>query len=649
MESKADSTQFDDRDLLRQFVDCGDEQALRALVNKYAGLVYGVAMRRTGKPEAAEEIAQNVLLAFSLKAASLIGPKPLGAWLHRAATLESLKYLRRSATQQRHLAMIREHQEQQDHSSGDAKQWQEIRPYLDELLNRLSASDREILVEHYFEGKQFKEIAVRIGINPDAAQKRSVRALEKLARLLAKRGVTVSSAFLTLGLSTELSTAAPQGFASKVGSSVLSATATSASTTTFTSALAFMSTSKLAFASAFVIAASVPVGLRIAESKVSASVKLNHPSSATSTQVLQQQSPNNTSFDAERFRKALAQHQSSEVGNDAQARRLQRFIFSLELNEVVQAVAVLEEFENPERLLNIVSAAFARWAELDPEEAVADAHARPKSQWGFYPINGAWHTWAFSDWDAARAWNATNNDSFEFWSHLDWMAERDGEVAVQHATELAEDFPSDGESYIRRALKSWTQSDPDTAIAWMDENLTDPVKRDDYLGGSLQQLGKRDPVKALDQVNLIENPDRLDEVRYNLYWSWAHLQPTEAANYLSNSKAGENWSPSNLHSAGEVIARNLPVRALEIARGIEDAERRDNFYCGILCGAIQSNLSLVREAAEAISEQSARTNNSLRTFLDHWAAEDREAAMAWVDALPEGGKKEWARHFFPRK
>ena len=409
-----------------------------------------------------------------------------------------------------------------------------------------------------------------------------------------------------------------------------------------------MSTSKLAFASAFVIAASVPVGLRITESNASPSVKLNHASPDSSTQQ-QQQTPTIAPFDAERFRKALAQQQSSKVDNDGQSRRLQRLMFSLELSEIREAIAVLEEFENPERLLNIVSAAFARWAELDPEEAVADAHARPKSQWGFYPINGAWHTWAFSDWDAARAWNATNNDSFGFWSHLDWMAERDGEIAVQRATELADDFPSDGESYIRRALKSWTQANPDRAIEWMDENLTDPVRRDDYLGSSLQQLGERDPVKALDQVNLIENPDRLDEVRYNVFWSWAHLQPTEAANYFSESNAGESWSPSNLHSAGEVIARNFPVRALEIARGIDDAERKDNFYCGILCGATQSNLSLVREAAEAISEEGARTNNSLGTFLDHWAAEDREAASAWVDALPEGGKKEWARHFFPRK
>ena len=199
METKANSIQSDDCDLLRQFANCGDELAFRFLVNKYAGLVYGVAMRRSGKHEAAEEIAQNVFLAFSRKAASLIGPKPLGAWLHRAATLESLKYLRRSATQQRHLAMVREHQEQQGHSSNEAKQWQEIRPYLDELLNRLSAGERDILVEHYFEGREFKEIASRIGINAAAAQKRSVRALEKLARLLSKRGVTVTSTFLNTG------------------------------------------------------------------------------------------------------------------------------------------------------------------------------------------------------------------------------------------------------------------------------------------------------------------------------------------------------------------------------------------------------------------------------------------------------------------
>ena len=47
----------------------------------------------------------------------------------------------------------------------------------------------------------------------------------------------------------------------------------------------------------------------------------------------------------------------------------------------------------------------------------------------------------------------------------------------------------------------------------------------------------------------------------------------------------------------EVIVRESGLITAEIARNIEDPERSDSFYCGILCGATQSDLSFVREAA----------------------------------------------------
>lgn len=645
----------DDNTLLRRFADTRDEEAFRALVDKYAGVVYGVARRRTGSDEAAEEIAQDVFLALARKAGAIARRRSLSGWIHRAATLESLKQLRNDATRQRHVAMIRDHQQTQHGSQGDENVWQEVRPHLDELLERLSADEREILVGHYIDGLRFSEIASHSGISAAAAQKRSVRALEKLARFLGKRGVSVSSAFLSLGLAAELGQAAPAGFSTKIGTSVLasSAAATSSSTAiSLTSFLSIMSTSKLAFVAAFVLAASVPLGIRLTDSRATAT--LNGFRSLTTTTADPNQlglsepgQAEREAFDAGRFRRLLEQVQSDEPTENARSRRLQRLMFTLDLQEVRAAIAVLHEFEEPQRLLDIVGAAYARWAELDPGEAVADAHAQPKDHWGYYPISNAWLTWAFADWDAAREWNAANNETFNFWSYLDWQAERDGELALRHATQLAEDFPSQSDRYLRRALASWTSHEPERAIAWMDENLTDSSTRDDLIGASLEQLRESDPRKALDHMGLIENPERLREVRYNVFWSWALLQPGEAAAYFDESDAGESWSIHTVRSVGEAIARNDPVRALEIARNIEDAERSDSFYTGILGGAAQSDLGLVREAAEAISERAARTNNSLGSFLKHWAAHDRAAAEAWVEALPEGGKKNWARHVFP--
>ena len=641
----------DDTTLLQRFAESQDEDAFRTLVDRYAGVVYGVALRRTGKHETAEDVAQIVFLALARKAGAIFKRRTISAWLHRAATLESLKQLRNDATYQRHLTMIQEHEKNDPRSQQDENVWKNIRPLLDELLNRLSTNERQILVEHYVEGAQFDEIASRIGVSAAAAQKRSVRALQKLARLLTQRGVAVSATFLALGLKAELGHAAPLDLTMKIGATVFNAsTAISTSTTTsLISTLTIMTTSKLAFVGTFLIAASIPVGIRISDSPASAAPSLTKGEIRENQETFSLvRRPASSEFDVERFRRSLDRLHSSEPIDDQLSRRLQRLMLTLDVSDLQMALAQLEEFEMASSLLDIVGAAYVRWAELDPENAVADANARPKSQWGYYPINGAWLTWAFSDWDAARAWNASTQPRFGFWSYLDWQADRDGELAVKHAVQIAEDFPDHVDRFVRRALQSWSKSEPDKAIDWMDKYLTDPITRDDLIGSSLQQLAERDPKKALDSMKLLDNPERLREVRYNVFWSWAHLQPSKAATYFDETNGAATWNIHTVRSVAESIARHEPKRALEIARKVEDPQRSDSFYCGILCGATQSDLELVREAADAISAQGARTNNSLGAFLDHWAATDRDSAAAWVDALPEGDKKEWARHVFPQ-
>ena len=57
-------------------------------------------------------------------------------------------------------------------------------PLLDDLLLnlrlKLSDEDRRILVEHFIKERTLADIGNRLGLKPATAQKRSVRALEKL-------------------------------------------------------------------------------------------------------------------------------------------------------------------------------------------------------------------------------------------------------------------------------------------------------------------------------------------------------------------------------------------------------------------------------------------------------------------------------------
>ena len=73
----------DDAQLLKAYADSGDEAAFTELVGRYAGMVFGAAMRKTGDRQTSEEIAQNVFTILARKAARLNAEPVLSGWLFR--------------------------------------------------------------------------------------------------------------------------------------------------------------------------------------------------------------------------------------------------------------------------------------------------------------------------------------------------------------------------------------------------------------------------------------------------------------------------------------------------------------------------------------------------------------------------------------
>src|SRR5580765_11644 len=85
---------MEDAELLRQFVRTHSDEAFAALVSRHVSLVYSAALRKTGNPNAAEEITQAVFVILARKAKSL-GPKTvLSGWLYQTARLTAANYLR---------------------------------------------------------------------------------------------------------------------------------------------------------------------------------------------------------------------------------------------------------------------------------------------------------------------------------------------------------------------------------------------------------------------------------------------------------------------------------------------------------------------------------------------------------------------------
>ncbi len=95
--------------------------------------------------------------------------------------------------------------------SGSEEIWAQLAPLLDDAMNQLGETDRAALVLRYFQNKTAREIAVALRMEEEAAQKRVARALEKLRRLFAKRGVDSTADAITGAISANSIQIAPAG------------------------------------------------------------------------------------------------------------------------------------------------------------------------------------------------------------------------------------------------------------------------------------------------------------------------------------------------------------------------------------------------------------------------------------------------------
>lgn len=199
-----------DTDLLMAFGRDSDEAAFKALAARHVDMIFSVSLRRSGNRQLAEEATQNVLISLSTKARKLaVGEPSLSGWLHTATKFEVAKLRRReSRIKRREQAYASDPMKVS--TPNDDEPFLRLIPLLDQAIDQLRASDREVIVRRYLEGQDFRRIGEALGISEDAAQKRTSRAFECLNRFFRRKaGVTVSATALAAGISRHCAEAAP--------------------------------------------------------------------------------------------------------------------------------------------------------------------------------------------------------------------------------------------------------------------------------------------------------------------------------------------------------------------------------------------------------------------------------------------------------
>ncbi len=212
------------RALLHRYLTESSERAFRDLVERHAGLGYQTALRRAGGDHAlARDAAQVVFTDLAQKAGSLPPDTVLAGWLHRHTGFVTAKLIR---TEQRRRQ--REHRAAMETSlsqSGDESLWRRMAPVLDEALGRLSAADRDALVLRYLEGRDLRGVGDLTGLSENSARMRVSRALEKLRRMLQRRGITSTTMALGTALGLASQAQAPAGLPEALATAALQAPA----------------------------------------------------------------------------------------------------------------------------------------------------------------------------------------------------------------------------------------------------------------------------------------------------------------------------------------------------------------------------------------------------------------------------------------
>jgi RNA polymerase sigma factor (sigma-70 family) len=202
---------LDDRQLLARYAADGSEAAFRELVGRYVNLVYSTALRRVGGDvHRAEDVTQLVFTDFARKASSLPESVVVAGWLHRATRYAAAQLIR---TERRGRQREQEAFAMNALKPEPSPDWEQIRPLLDDALDRLGQADRDALLLRFFEQRSLAEVGNALSTNEDAARKRISRALDKLRAHLVRRGVTTTGGVLSVAISINAVQAAPAGLA----------------------------------------------------------------------------------------------------------------------------------------------------------------------------------------------------------------------------------------------------------------------------------------------------------------------------------------------------------------------------------------------------------------------------------------------------
>ena len=173
----------DDRHLLQRYARTGDADAFTQLVQRYVDLVYSVCLRVTGSRADAEDVTQECLLDLARHASDV--HTSVGGYLHTVATRRSLMLKRSEGRRTR-----RESACTAPDTAADPTTAIQIADAVDEALEQLDPSSRDVVIRRYLQAQSQQDIAEAMGVDQSTVSRRLADAIETMRQHLGPLGIT---------------------------------------------------------------------------------------------------------------------------------------------------------------------------------------------------------------------------------------------------------------------------------------------------------------------------------------------------------------------------------------------------------------------------------------------------------------------------
>ncbi|HUA64789.1 MAG TPA: sigma-70 family RNA polymerase sigma factor [Alphaproteobacteria bacterium] len=220
--------QIDDMALMREYVASGSEQAFAELVARRVHFVHSAALRQVRDPNLAEEVTQTVFVILAQKAAKISDKTVLAGWLFKTTRFAALAQMRAETKRRQHELEAQMQTESQSPAADEV--WTQLSPHLDEALGTLMEKDRQAVLLRFFEDKSLAEVGTTLNMREDTARKRLGRALDKLRKFFAKRGIASTTAIIGGAISAHSVQAAPANLVATIVAAAVKGPAVAAST-----------------------------------------------------------------------------------------------------------------------------------------------------------------------------------------------------------------------------------------------------------------------------------------------------------------------------------------------------------------------------------------------------------------------------------